>query len=101
MTYGYASDVPGDDTVMEYPVAELRVDSSQLTREQALTLGEIGDVEDEHAYATIRQNSTVDHSDMGMIEFHMSFEKAVQMLMAVGIIENPTDEPPTEVVTGE
>jgi len=101
MTYGYASDVPGDDTVMEYPVGELRIDSSQLTREQALTLGEIGDVEDEHAYATVRQNSTVNHSDMGMIKFHMSFENAVQMLMSVGIINNPTGEPASEVVTGE
>jgi len=90
MTYGYASDVPNDETVMEYPVAQLTFDTAQLTREQALTLAKIGDVENEHGYDIAVSDPREDHGRMGSVAFHLPFESAVQMLIAVGILDQPT-----------
>ena len=93
MTKGYASDVNGDETVMDSPDCIVTFDVDRLSREQAITLGRAGEVQEPWALQSAQESKSFDHTEIGTIEFHIPFEKAVMMLMGVGVIEDgPTDE---------
>jgi hypothetical protein len=88
MTQGYVSDVDGDDTVMEHPDCTIDFNSSRLSREQAITLGELGTVSEPWALHEAKQSKSFDHTQMGNITFHLTLEQAVMALMSVGIMDN-------------
>lgn len=88
MTRGYISDVDGDDTVMEHPDCTITFDSNRLSREQAVTLGELGTVSEPWALHEAKQSKSFDHTEMGNITFHLTLEQAVMALMSVGIMDN-------------
>jgi len=88
MTQGYVSDVDGDDTVMQQPDCTITLDSNRLSREQAITLGELGTVSEPWALHEAKQGKSFDHTQMGDITFHLTLEQAVMALMSVGIMDN-------------
>jgi hypothetical protein len=88
MTQGYVSDVDGDDTVMELPDCTISFDANRLSREQAITLGELGTVSEPWALHEAKQSKSFDHTQMGNITFHLTLEQAVMALMSVGIMDN-------------
>jgi hypothetical protein len=88
MTRGYVSDVDGDDTVMELPDCTISFDANRLSREQAVTLGELGTVTEPWALHDAKENKSFDHTQMGDITFHLTLEQAVMALMSVGIMDN-------------
>lgn len=94
MTRGYVSDVDGDDTVMQQPDCTITLDSNRLSREQAVTLGELGTVSEPWALHEAKESKSFDHTQMGNITFHLTLEQAVMALMSVGIMDN-------EMIDGE
>ena len=99
MTHGYASDVNGDDTVMDNPHCTVSFDSAMLNREQAVTLARMGDPSDQLAVNDAEADPSFDHSEIGDIQFHIPFETAVQMLQLVNVIQ--TDDAVVEDADGE
>jgi len=97
MTRGYVSDVDGDDTVMELPDCTISFDANRLSREQAVTLGELGTVTEPWALHDAKENKSFDHTQMGDITFHLTLEQAVMALMRLGVMEpDVMDEEPDE-----
>lgn len=85
MAHGYVSDAV-EQTVMDKPDCEVVIDPDQLNREQAVTLGQLGMVDDEAAFTELQSSGRGDPNDIGFIRFHFTFQEAVTMLQLMDVI---------------
>jgi hypothetical protein len=90
MTEGFASDITGDDTVMDSPEATISIDISQLPPRQALAIArEAGlDQQEEYVVGALMQGNNVRNSDFNDAEFHIPVEAALTALEELGITES-------------
>lgn len=97
MTQGYASDINGDNTVMDSPEATISIDLTQLPIRQALAIARAAGLDQQEDYIVgAMVKGDLDDSDrqyMEEAEFHIPFEAAVTALEELNIINNT---PPTE-----
>jgi hypothetical protein len=85
MAHGYVSDAV-EQTVMDKPDCEVVIDPDQLNREQAVTLGQLGMVDDEAAFTELQSSGRGDPNDIGFIRFHFTLQEAVTMLQLMDVI---------------
>jgi len=85
MAHGYVSDAV-EQTVMDKPDCEVVIDPDQLNREQAVTLGRLGMVDDEAAFTELQSSGRGDPNDLGFIRFHFTLEEAVTMFQLMDVI---------------
>jgi hypothetical protein len=90
MAHGYVSDAV-EQTVMDKPDCEVVIDPDQLNREQAVTLGQLGMVDDEASFTELQSSGRGDPNDIGFVRFHFTIEEAVTMLRMMDVIPSEDD----------
>ena len=96
MVQGYASDVNGDETVMDYPDATVRINLADLPPQQALAIAqETGqtDLSDEQRGRLADGKRLED--DYCDATFHLTLGQALSALAAIEAVSLP-QEPPEE-----
>jgi len=91
MAHGYVSDAV-EQTVMDKPDCEVVIDPDQLNREQAVTLGQLGMVDDEDAFTELQSSGRGDPNDLGFIRFHFTLQEAITMLRMMDAIPSGNDD---------
>lgn len=96
MSQGYASDVDGDDTVMDSPHITVSIDMSQLPPEQAMALAQEAGLDQFDPEAVGRLMVEGDTDYIGDATFHLPLGPGLTALSELGVVELP-QEPPEEV----
>jgi hypothetical protein len=96
MTQGYASDIIGDDTVMDDPEATIRIDLTQLPLRQALAVARAAGLDQQEDYivgAMVKGNlDETDYQYMNDAVFHIPVEAALTALEELNVVSQPTPE---------
>jgi hypothetical protein len=101
MTEGYASDVEGDDTVMDSPHVTVSIDMSQLPPEQAMALAQEAGLDQFDPEAVGRLMVGEDATDLlGDATFHLPLGPGLTALSELGAVDLPQEPPeaPDEAV---
>lgn len=95
MTEGYASDIDGDDAVMEEPHVTVKVDLQQMPPEQALAIAQQAgfDQFDEYDLGLLMKGK--ESTDIRPAEFHISYGPALTALSNIGVLDID-HEPPSD-----
>lgn len=96
MTEGYASDVNGDETVMDYPDATVRINLADLPPKQAFAIArEAGDTElsdEQRGRLVDDKRLEVDYCEA---TFHLPLGHTLTALSSVNALDLP-EEPPSD-----
>jgi hypothetical protein len=94
MTQGYASDINGDDTVMDEPQATISIDLSQLPPAAALSIAQAAGLDHQNPCAVGQwvKGEEADPNYVEDAEFHVPIEAAITALEELDIVENAPTE---------
>lgn len=93
MTQGFASDINGDDTVMDDPQATISIDLTQLPPAAALSIAQAAglDQQDEFTVGALVKGK-MPEKGVSDAEFHIPIEAAITALEELDIVESAPTE---------
>jgi len=94
MTEGFASDITGDDTVMDDPEATISIDLTQLPPAVALSIAQAAglDQQNECVIGQWVRGEEPDPSYVEDAEFHIPVAAAITALEELNVVENAPTE---------
>lgn len=92
MTEGYASDVRGDDTVMDSPHVTVTIDLSQVPAQQALAIANEAGLDQQDAWIVgeMVKNDNVP-CEVNDAEFHLPLGVGLTVLSEANVVDLPSD----------